>query len=168
MEIGPAAFPRERDAVQALFREYERYLGIDLCFQSFAEEVERLPGRYAPPGGNIVLARDGGALLGCVAWYRFAPAIAELKRLYVRESARGRGLGRALLEQAIAGIRAQGYAQLYLDSLEHLTEATALYRQFGFTRIPSYNASPLPGVYHMALDLAPAMQHTEIKHVFSS
>ena len=55
------------DEVRAIFREYAAWLGVDLCFQGFERELAELPGCYAPPGGRILLARDGAAVAGCVA-----------------------------------------------------------------------------------------------------
>src|SRR2546422_1037959 len=67
MEIGQAVTPGQVAEARALFREYERSLGIDLCFQGFEQELASLPGAYAPPSGRLLLATDGGALACCGA-----------------------------------------------------------------------------------------------------
>src|SRR5262245_31387568 len=87
----------DRGAVVAMLREYEAGLGISRCFQGFEAEVAGLPGAYAPPRGQMLLARAvfDGAVVGIVA-LRPVPGSAdmcEMKRLYVRASARGRGFG---------------------------------------------------------------------------
>jgi putative acetyltransferase len=153
MQYIPARFPQDREALAALFREYEEYLGINLSFQSFAEEIDALPGKYAPPEGGILLARDGDVLLGCVCWYPLKAGIAEIKRLYIRPAARGRGAGRTLLTTAIRAIAESGYETVYLDSLKRLEEATALYESLGFKPIMPYNTNPHPDVYYLALSL---------------
>jgi ribosomal protein S18 acetylase RimI-like enzyme len=129
----------ERGEIVALLREYERAIGVSLCFQDFAAEVAGLPGAYAPPGGTLILARQAPALTlaGCVA-LRPMPAVAdacEMKRLYVRAEARKTGLGRQLAEAAIAAGRRLGYRRMCLDTLPSMRAAQALYLSLGFRRV---------------------------------
>lgn len=158
MIIDVARFPREKALVQELFREYQHALGIDLTFQSFEDELASLPGRYAPPSGNIVLARIDGEVAGCICWYPMSKKIAEIKRLYVRPAFRGRNVGRVLMQYAIEAIGKSGYEKVRLDSLGRLTEAANLYESFDFKRIKPYNDCPLPDVYYMELSLAARKQ----------
>lgn len=154
LSISLALFPDEKPLVQAMFREYQTMLGIDLEFQSFEQELASLPSKYAPPLGGIALARADDKVAGCICWYPFSESICEIKRLYVRPGFRGCGAGRALLSYAIDESRKAGYATLYLDSLERLKEAQKLYESFDFRRIPAYNVNPFPDVYYMELNLS--------------
>ncbi len=83
--------------VRMLFKEYADWLGIDLCFQGFEEELESLPGAYAPPHGALFLVMDDEKPVGCVALKKLDYNIAELKRLYVRPEQRDKGLGKTFL-----------------------------------------------------------------------
>jgi putative acetyltransferase len=140
-------------ACRALFEEYERGLGISLCFQGFAAELATLPGAYARPRGRLLLARVAGDAAGCVALRPLGERDAELKRLYVRPHARGMGLGRMLAECAIDEARSLGYAAVKLDTLPIMREAQRLYAQLGFVDADAYNDNPVEGVRFMSLDL---------------
>jgi len=143
--IEPAG-PDDLDPVRDLFREYAAFLGVDLSFQGFEDELAGLPGGYAPPAGRLLVARAGGTLAGCVALRRMDGATVEMKRLYIRPAWRGHGLGRRLAEAALAEAGAAGYRRMRLDTFAALAAAIRLYRTLGFEEIPPYNASPLPGM----------------------
>jgi ribosomal protein S18 acetylase RimI-like enzyme len=154
--IRSAGSPADVATARALFREYADSLGVDLCFQDLETELATLPGAYHPPHGALLLAaRDGEEdAVGCVALRPLEPpAIAELKRLYVRPKARGLGLGAALTEAALERARAAGYAHIRLDTLPTMTAAQALYRRLGFREIAPYRSNPIPGALYMERDL---------------
>src|SRR5687768_9606271 len=115
-EITPASTAKQMEEARSLFREYEAWLGMSLCFQSFEEEVAGLPGKYAPPGGRLYIAYVDGEPAGCIALREIAPGVCEMKRLFLRESARGLGLGVQLIEQVIADAREIGYGKMRLDT----------------------------------------------------
>jgi ribosomal protein S18 acetylase RimI-like enzyme len=142
-------------AVAALFEDYARSLPVDLGYQDFGAELASLPGKYAPPAGELLLARlEGGAAVGCVGLRPLAEAGGcEIKRLYLKDAARGTGLGRALTLAVIARAREIGYRELRLDTLPSMTAAIALYRQLGFVEIAPYYAPTPPGTLFLALRL---------------
>ena len=144
LNIAPAAAPRDIVDAGALFREYSELVAEALCFQNFDEELAALPGEYAPPGGVLLIARDGEAAAGCVALRRIDAGTGEMKRMYVRERFRGSGLGRRLALEVIEAARRLGYARVVLDTLPKLASAIALYRDLGFQEVGPYLASPTP------------------------
>jgi len=141
------------DEVRALMREYVAGLPVPVEIPDFEAELARLPHPYAPPEGRLLVARDGDASAGCVAMRPFENGIGELKRLYVREAFRGRGVGRALVEAVIATSRAIGYTRLRLDTHRSMEVARTLYGSFGFKEIPAYWDHPVPDVVFYELSL---------------
>lgn len=146
--------PLELAELATLFRAYEENSGLDLCFQGFEEEVATLPGRYAPPGGDLLLARDGaGVAVACAAFRPLSEGVCELKRLYVDPAARGQKIGELLVRELIRRATAVGYQEMALDSLNTMQSAIKLYRKLGFVERPPYYDNPLPEVVYMSKKL---------------
>lgn len=103
-------------------------------------DAEGLPGPYAAPDGCFLVVHEGGAPAGCVAFKRLDPETCEVKRMFVRPPLRGIGLARALMIELLARARTRGYRRARLGTLRWMTAAQALYRDLGFTEIPSYRA----------------------------
>jgi len=153
--ITDAAMLEHIATVHELFLEYQRWLGLDLCFQNFSAELAALPGDYAPPAGRLLLAMHDARPAGCVALRRIDGATCEMKRLFVRPEFQSLKIGRALAERVIAEARAAGYARMRLDTLPVMTRAHALYAALGFREIPPYRHNPVPGAIYMELSLNP-------------
>jgi GNAT superfamily N-acetyltransferase len=134
------------DAVRKLFAEYVRMVDAPACFVGFEQELASLPGEY-----RLFLAADDA---GCVALRMVTPDTAEMKRLYVRAAQRGRGLGRALAERAIAAAREAGCTRIVLDTLPQMREAQAMYALLGFRPIGPYLREPTPGALCFELRLS--------------
>ena len=149
VEDGP-----DLETIGILFREYQDFIEVSLCFQSFDEEIASLPGKYsAEKQGCLYMAKMNGEPAGCVAWYLASEGTCELKRLFVRPQFHGKGLGRALLQRAIQDAGEAGYQTMILDTLRRLESAGRLYQKFGFTEIEPYNVNPQSDVAYFSKSL---------------
>ncbi len=149
--------PEELAATREIFQEYADSLNIDLAFQGFDEELNDLPGEYAAPRGDLVLALVEGAVAGCCALrpiddVDYANAC-EMKRLYVRKAFRGFGLGRQLVDHTLASAAQLGYDCILLDTLDSMESARALYADFGFEEIPPYYHNPIAGTHYLKAEI---------------
>ena len=115
---------------------------LSLVRAQVAEVMERYatddPGPEVAETTPFLLARLDGEPVGCVAVAPLGPGTGELKRMYVAPVARGRGLGRVLLEAAERMAAEQGHRLLRLETGTEQPEAVALYERSGWTRIPCY------------------------------
>jgi ribosomal protein S18 acetylase RimI-like enzyme len=152
--VAPARTQIELTSAAALFRAYARSLPVDLGPQGFSEELKSLPGPYAPPSGELLLAKRGDHVLGAIALKALeAPRVAEVKRLFVRPQARRIGVGKALVTAILNVARERGYREVKLDSLASMEGAIALYKSFGFAPVPPYGSHPYPGLVTLGLKL---------------
>lgn len=153
MRIIEAQSAADIQQVKALFQEYQQFLGLELDFQGFAQELAALPGKYAKPAGNLYLAYQEDKVAGCIAFYPFDDGICELKRLFVRPAFAGYGIGKALMLRALQDASSAGYRFARLDSLRRLKSAGKLYPTLGFYEIEPYNKTPLDDAYYMERQL---------------
>lgn len=146
--------------IRALFREYtaevmseprfQHYLGL----QNFEEELAKLPYKYAPPEGSLLLAFVENEAAGCVAIRKLEKDVCEMKRLYVRPQFRQLKLGRRLTEAIIEKARMSGYQRMRLDTMPgYMDRAIVLYESLGFNRIAPYNDNPIENSVFLELVL---------------
>jgi ribosomal protein S18 acetylase RimI-like enzyme len=141
------------EEIRKLFIEYVEWLGEDLSFQGFDEELASLPGLYAAPHGALFLSLRGKESAGCVAVRPIDHDVCEMKRLWVRPRFRGQSLGLRLASAAIDAAHRLGYATMRLDTLDRMHDALRLYRSLGFHYIPPYYDNPLPGAVYLQKSL---------------
>jgi ribosomal protein S18 acetylase RimI-like enzyme len=149
LDIRPAR-PGDLPDVRAMLAEYVAWIGLDLAFQEIDAELDGLPGEYVPPRGALFVAAGRDALAGMIAFRPIDGAICEMKRLFVRPAARGRGLARRLIARAMDEARRAGYAEMRLDTLPMMGDAQALYEALGFADIEPYYETPIAGTRFMA------------------
>lgn len=153
--IEVAKTPQAFETGRGLIREYADWLGVDLCFQGYEEELANLDTVYGLPAGRLFLALEEEKAAGCIGLRPLAePGVAEMKRLYVRPAYRGQGLGKALVRRTIDAAREIGYRRILFDTWPpRMPEAQEMYRRLGCVETPPYYHNPVPGVVFMRLDL---------------
>lgn len=160
----------EIEHVRQFFRNYAAWLGVDLGFQNFGEEMASLPGAYSAPAGRLFFAELDGKPAGCVGIRPSTEGICEMKRLYVEPEARGTGVGRELALAAIKAAKALGYRRVMLDTLPAMRIAVKLYRELGFKEAPAYYPTPVEGTMFLSLDLEnwseSEVQNENLFHLF--
>lgn len=145
------------EPAREILREYAASLAIDLCFQNFDAELAALPGEYAAPSGQLLLAFVDGALAGCGGLRALPDAdhanACEMKRLFVRPAFRRCGLGRLMAEALLDEARRAGYSSILLDTLDEMESARELYASLGFVETAPYYFNPIPGAHYLKADL---------------
>jgi len=156
---------KDLESVRALFREYGGWLAQHREITTFDdsilatglakmdEEIRQLPGDYSLPRGALLLVSRGRRLIGCGALRPLGPEVGELKRVDIRSSYRGQGLGRRLTLALVERARRLGYRRLLLDTLPGMTSAINLYRSLGFEPVPRYWDHPFPAALFFGLEL---------------
>jgi ribosomal protein S18 acetylase RimI-like enzyme len=130
----------------ALYRAYVRdeVLGpVGYPTDEEALAAEAPPADLVPPTGALLLVSAGSDSLAIGGVRDLDTAVAEVKSMYVAPEARGRGLGRCLLQRLEEIAVAHGCRSVRLDSASHMGSAIALYRRLGYHEIPAYNDGPI-------------------------
>ena len=149
----PADTATDFEHGRSLFKEYVASLGVDLSFQDFENELKIIDRQYSKPAGSLLLVFHNGQAIGCAGIRQLDAETAELKRMYVQEAYRGRGIGVELLKRSLQLAKALGYKKIKLDTLKDMAKAQELYRSFGFYEVPPYRFNPLEGTVYMEKEL---------------
>ena len=145
--------PEKLLTVKILLEEYWNSLGFDRGTFGFGDELNSLPGAFARPQGRLAMALLSGRAVGCIALRPFDTDSCEMKRLFVRPSARGQGIAQKLLYWLISEARSEGYSKMLADTLPRMEAALRLYERFGFRQIEPYSPTPTPGAIYLQLTL---------------
>lgn len=158
----PTVFPAQTSAHFAaaaeLITEYVAEQPFDLNFQNIAQEITDLAAAYPPPRAGVWLAQTAdGHIAGCCLLAPLdsadIPNTAEMRRLFVRPTHRGLGLGRQLAEAVLEAARLIGYDSVLLDALTEMETARALYADLGFVETQPYYFNPIAGAHYLKVNL---------------
>ncbi len=101
-------------------------------------DLDDIEANYCRRGGCFLVVEDAAKrIVGCAGLHPQNPRRAELCKMYLERSARGRGLGRQLLESLLEAARQGGFREVWLETNSTLTEAITLYKQYGFQPVDS-------------------------------
>ncbi|MGI0156193.1 MAG: GNAT family N-acetyltransferase [Thermoplasmata archaeon] len=143
------------ESVRSLFREYRQWhldhrrssglspavLRTGLSYLD--AEIASLPGEFAPPRGALILAREDGHPVGCGALRPWDRDVGEIKRVYVRSTSRGHGVGLRIARALLAAAHDRRYERVVLDTLPSMAAAIRIYRRLGFVPTSAYWAHPV-------------------------
>lgn len=107
---------------------------------------------FQTPGSVYFVAEEGDLLLGGAGIFPTAglpEGVCELVKMYLHKDARGKGLGRRLIDQCLDAARGMGYKKIYLETMPELRKAVSVYEQFGF----SYLDGPMGHSGHFGCDV---------------
>ncbi len=132
------------DEAYAIVQEY--YEAVDVVVR---EDADKFAHEYFGNGAGVWLARDGEAVVGCIALRELEgfEQSGEVKRLYVKPECRGRKIAEQLLEALEEYARGFGYRTLYLDSKDDLIDAIRFYQKHGYEACGRYNENPQATVF---------------------
>lgn len=122
--------------------------GVNLDIKTMLEQDMVELGKFSPPNGRLLLAQYKTQIAGCACMEKIAEDTGGIKRMFVRQGFRGKGIGRALLESVIDEARKIGYSRVRLDSARCMKEAQTLYHSVGFKDIQPFAESEIPEEFH--------------------
>ena len=135
--------------VKELIREYSKHLGRDLSFQNIEDELKDPSNKYTAPEGEILVAIDGEKVLGMVAYHRHSDMRCEMKRLYVRQTARGMHLGDTLVNEILAHAKKSGLPRNRVGYDSSSESRHLLVQKHGFEECEAYYYNPMDDVIYM-------------------
>ncbi len=136
--------------LRARYPDMEAEVDAYLAEQQFEEQIKEVLIHYAPPRGECLLAVHDRKPAGLLMLKRLSDDTCEMNRMFVRDAARGCGVGRNLVERLKERAREMGFTSMVLSALPRHHEALALYENIGFVRDDwTGNADDTSGAIHM-------------------
>ena len=132
-----------------LIIDYAQWLNLDLCFQNIDDELNSFPEKYKEPDGAFVIAKENNDIIGCVGIRKLEAKICEMKRLFVKDNNKGKGIGGKLVEVIIEEAKNKKYEKIRLDTINTMETALNIYYKNGFYEIEPYYNNPNKGTVYL-------------------
>ena len=139
----------EINGARGLILKYVEWLNHDLTFQNIDDELNNFPKKYSEPDGSFLIAKDIEQVVGCVGFWKLENSICEMKRLYVMDNYRGKGIGKILVRKIIEEAVQKKFELMRLDTINTMKAALDIYYQFGFYEIPAYYYNPHDNIVYL-------------------
>ena len=143
----------EISKAKELILEYMRWLNIDLCFQDIDDELANFPKKYSPPEGEFIIAKNNNKVIGIVGIKNLENNICEMKRLFVKDEYKNKGIGKELVGEIIEEAKIRNYKKIMMDTLNTMEKALKIYYKYGFYEIKKYYNNPYEGVIYLEKEL---------------
>jgi ribosomal protein S18 acetylase RimI-like enzyme len=132
----------EISKAKELIIEYIKWLNEDLAYQNIDEELINFPKKYEEPDGIFIIAKDNVNVVGCVGLRKLDESTCEMKRLFVNDNYKGKGIGGKLVEIIIKEAKDKKYKRMRLDTLRTMESALKVYYKNDFYEIEPYYNNP--------------------------
>jgi ribosomal protein S18 acetylase RimI-like enzyme len=132
-----------------LITEYIKLLNEDLTYQNIDDELINFPKKYKEPDGTFIIAKDNDNVVGCVGLRKLDENICEMKRLFVNDKYKGKGIGKKLVEIIIEEAKYKNYRKIRLDTLKTMENALKIYYKNNFYEIEPYYDNPNTDVVYI-------------------
>jgi N-acetylglutamate synthase-like GNAT family acetyltransferase len=132
-----------------LIIEYIKWLNQDLTYQDIDDELMYFPQRYKEPNGTFIVAKDNNDIIGCVGLKKLEKDICEMKRLFVKDTYKGKGVGKKLVEIILQEAKNKNYKKIRLDTLKTMENALKIYYKNNFYEIGAYYNNPNSNVIYL-------------------
>lgn len=123
----------DRPQFEALVFTVLRSYGLEPSPESTDADLTDIETFYFADGGAFdVLVDQSGKIVGTVAVHRTDDSLCELRKMYLSPALHGRGLGRKMMDHALARAKELGFQHMWLETADCLVEAHRLYEKYGF------------------------------------
>ena len=118
---------------KSLLRDGLAGYGLTVDYQNTDTDILDIDKSYCQQGGTFRFLVMDDQLVGMYGLFSMGDAVCELRKMYLRPDCKGKGLGKAMMDDALVRARDAGYSEMVLETNSVLKEAVSMYRKYGFS-----------------------------------